>query len=330
MSQLQSDKHVFADNSGAPLENGSIYVGQPSTDPRQIANRKTVTFHDSSGASFTAAQPLRTIGGKICYNGRPIAASVDGAHSMLILNSAGVQVDYAASITPDSGGSPVTLGDTIRVGLVLDDVKLFDVSVGDVVRNVGKLTATDALGADWLVISSTGGPGDDIDLIDFDNGLQGLREESKIYRSEGIGTHVLPAAGVVLSTSDATAMRNTWTTIDLSDHVPETASSAIIKITARANYASASIADSLTIQCSARRYGSSASPGPANYVLWSTEQTNTNDTIQIDCVNEFTIPLNSGETPQFDLYLLVNDPSSGSNNTTPDLFVYVVGYTVNP
>lgn len=180
---LQSDKRVFFDNSGIPLESGYIYVGQPGTNPVTVANRKTVTFTDAGGSSFTAQQPLRTIGGKIVYNGLPIIATVDGEHSLLVQDSNGVQVEYSSSITDTGGGGSVDLSDTIRVGLVLDDVKGFDVAVGDVVRSVGSVTATDNLGADWLVISNTGGSGDDVDLIDFDNGLQGRRDDSRIYRA---------------------------------------------------------------------------------------------------------------------------------------------------
>lgn len=178
MTPIQSDKREFTDSNGRPLENGYIYIGQPDTDPR--TNPKTVTFEDSSGAQFTAAQPLRTRGGKIVYNGRPMTALVDGEHSMLVLNSAGGQVEYDASIMPPASGSS-SPADSIRVGLTLDAVKEFDVSVGNVVRSVGRNTATDSLGADWLVISSTGSPGDDVDLIDFDNGLQGVRDKSKLY-----------------------------------------------------------------------------------------------------------------------------------------------------
>lgn len=179
MTPVQSIKPVFFDNSGNVLENGQIYIGQPDTDPR--TSPKTVTFEDSAGIQFTAAQPLRTIGGKIVYNGRPIVALVDGEHSMLVLTSSGAQVDYTASIATSGSGGSVDLSDTIRVGLILDDVKAFDASVGDVLRSVGRATATDNLGADWLVISSTGSPGDDVDLIDLDNGLQAQRDKSKLY-----------------------------------------------------------------------------------------------------------------------------------------------------
>lgn len=182
MSYVQSIKHVFFDGDGNILENGKIYIGQPNVDPRIPANQKTVTFTDNGGNTVTAAQPLRTIHGRISYNGRPIAAAVTGEHSMLVLNSSDVQIDYTPSIVQADAGGAVDLSETIRVGLVLDDVKAFDVSVGDVVRSVGRAIATDDLGADWLVISATGGAGDDIDLIDFDNGLQGQRDKSKLYQ----------------------------------------------------------------------------------------------------------------------------------------------------
>ena len=180
MTPLETNKPVFFDVDGEPLEGGKIYIGQPNTDPR--TNAKTVTFRDAGGATFTAKQPLKTIAGRVVYNGKPIVALVDGEYSMLIFNSSGVQVDYEASVNSEAG-SALDLSETIRVGLVLDDVKAFDVSVGDVVRNIGQSTATNYDGKDWLVVSSTGSPGDDDTLIDFTNGLQG-REITTYIRTE--------------------------------------------------------------------------------------------------------------------------------------------------
>ena len=157
MTPVQSDKRLFTDSQGAPLDGGYVYVGQPSKAPQVPANQVTVTFKDDAGNEFTASQPLRTVGGKIVYNGSPIATFVDGEHSLLVLNSAGVQVEYSASISPvESTGGGGTASDTIQVGLTLADVKALPVAVGDVARSVGQITATDDLGADWLVISSTG------------------------------------------------------------------------------------------------------------------------------------------------------------------------------
>lgn len=184
MTPIQTNKPLFFDDDGDALEGGQIYVGQPATDPR--TNPKTVTFRDSGGATFTASQPMKTVAGRIVYNGKPIVALVDGEHSLMILDSSGKQLDYSRSVEPTNSGegSITDFSQLARVGLTLADIKAFDVSVGDSVRNVGKITATDNLGADWLAVSATGTPADDVDLIDFTNGLQGQRVKNSLYRKE--------------------------------------------------------------------------------------------------------------------------------------------------
>jgi len=174
MTPIQTNKPVFFNSSGEPLS-GTIYIGQPDADPR--TSPKTVTFRDSGGSTFTASQPLTTINGRITYNGKPIVALVDGEYSMLVFDSAGVQVDYSRSVNDGgtTGGGIGDFSEVTRVGLTLSEVKAFDVAVGETVENIGKSLATDGLGEEWLVISATGSPGDDIELIDFDNGLQGRR-----------------------------------------------------------------------------------------------------------------------------------------------------------
>lgn len=329
MTPIQSSKTVFFDNSGNVLENGYIYIGHPSTNPQVSGNQKPVTFEDSSGYQFTASQPLRTIAGRIVYNGRPITALVDGVHSMLILNSASVQIEYTASITPSDTAGTVDLSDTIRVGLTLDAVKAFDVVVGDVVRSVGSATATDGLGADWLTISATGGAGDDVDLIDFDNGLQGQRDVSKLYRREDIGTHVLDSPVAIISSTDATAYRNVWTSVNLNPSVPNTAHAALVRVDLSTVYPSSAIAASTSVFAYARPTGSGLSTVAATRVGRAYNQTNANNTIPVGFVNDFVIKLN-GTAATFDIQIIVNDPSSGSNNTTPDLYVSVIGYIVNP
>jgi hypothetical protein len=174
MTPIETNKPVFFDSDGSVLEGGKIYIGQPGTDPR--TNVKTVTFKDAGGSEFTAAQPLNTLNGRIVYNGKPIVALVDGEHSMLVINSANVQVDYSRSVNSGSTNPVGIVGfsELIRVGLTLPAIKLFNVNVGESVRNVGKVTATDSLGANWLVTSASGTPGNDNTVIDFSNGLQGV------------------------------------------------------------------------------------------------------------------------------------------------------------
>jgi len=78
------------------------------------------------------------------------------------------------------------LADYTENGLLLADVKQLVKSVGQTVRSVGKASTEDGEGALWLVVSSTGGGGDDVDLIDFDNGLQGVRIENYLSVSSNL------------------------------------------------------------------------------------------------------------------------------------------------
>jgi len=203
MTPIQTNKTVFFDREGLAL-NGSIYIGQPGQDPR--TNAKTVTFRDSGGVEFTASQNggLKVLLGRIVYNGKPIVSLVNGSYSMLIFDSSGQQVDYSRLIEPELNGSLAGFSEIIRVGLTLPNVKSFNVSVGDPVRNVGQFTATDGLGKDWLAVSATGSPGDDVSLIDFDNGLQGksyqiypyYKEESATLDGNFTGTPSVKAARI--------------------------------------------------------------------------------------------------------------------------------------
>lgn len=174
MNPVQTNKHVFFDDEGNVLRGGSIYIGQPDTDPR--TNQKTVTLRDSGGAEFTAEQPLETVAGRIAYNGKPIVALVDGDYSMLVFDSAGQQTDYYRLISaPTDSGGDVDFSEVTRVGLTLSEIKGFDAAVGETIQNVGRLTAEDGEGGEWLVKSATGSAGDDVFLIDLTNGLQATR-----------------------------------------------------------------------------------------------------------------------------------------------------------
>jgi hypothetical protein len=181
MNPIQTNKPVFFGNDGDVLKSGRIYIGQPNQYP--ISFPKTVTFQDSSGAQFEAQQPLRTNDqGQISFNGKAIIALVDGNYSLLVQDRNGVQInDGYTPFVSNPGEAEINLGSVTQVGLLLSDIKLLDVTPGDTVRNVGKITATDGLGADWLVVSNTGNPADDETLIDFANGTQGQRIGNVVY-----------------------------------------------------------------------------------------------------------------------------------------------------
>lgn len=330
MIPVQSDKFVFFDNSGDPL-NGYIYIGQVNSDPRTAP--KTVTFQDSGGSQFTAKQPLRTLSGKIVYNGKPITALVNGGYSFLILDNSMNQLDYVPSYDPDggAGGTTADFSELLRVGLNLDEIKGFDVSPGETVRSDGKIAAQDGLGADWLVVSATGNTADDVDLIDFTNGLQGQRIANVAYSKDVIqtGTFIFDAPSQVVNTNDATSYRQTWTTINISGVVPNEASSAIVKIYAQAKYPSNTIGDSISVLGYTRKNGSSAPTSESNRIGAAYNRTNANDVVDVAFASQVTVPLIAGSASLFDFYLTVNDPSAISNNTSPDLNISVIGYTIN-
>src|SRR5690606_15819177 len=178
MKPIQTNKPVFFGDDGEVLKSGRIYIGQPNQWP--LSFPKTVTLQDSAGSQFTAQQPLVTNNqGRIEYNGKAVIALVDGNYSMLVHDRNGVTVADGYTPFVDNAADETDLSGVTQVGLLLSDIKLFDVTPGDTVRNVGKITATDGLGADWLVVSNTGNPADDETLIDFSNGLQGQRINSQ-------------------------------------------------------------------------------------------------------------------------------------------------------
>jgi len=176
MSTVNKNQPNFFGNDGLPLKSGFIYIGQVGQDAQTFP--KTVTFTDSAGGNFTAAQPLRTNSdGQITYNGKAIIASVDGSYSMLILDQNSVQIrgGWVPTVTEASSGGSTDLAAYRRYKSILSDVKKVDVATGQTIGNIGRLTSNDSLGESWIAASATGSPADDVDIIDFDNGLQGLR-----------------------------------------------------------------------------------------------------------------------------------------------------------
>ena len=172
MNPIRTNKPVFFGDDGEVLKSGNIYIGQPSQWP--LSFPKTVTLQDSAGSQFTAAQPLRTNSqGRIEYNGKAVIALVDGDYSMLVRDRNGVTVADGYTPFVENSSTGAVAEDVTRVGLTLSDIKQFDVTPGDTVRNVGKTTSSDKMGADWLVVTSTGTSANDETIIDFTNGTQG-------------------------------------------------------------------------------------------------------------------------------------------------------------
>lgn len=335
MNPIRTNKPVFFGNDGDVLKSGQIYIGQPNQWP--ISFPKTVTFQDSSGAQFEAQQPLRTNDqGQISFNGKAIIALVDGNYSMLVQDRNGVQVQdgYTPFVenAADAGGN---LDNVTQVGLLLTDIKSFDVTPGDTVRNVGKTVATDGLGADWLVVSNTGNPADDVDLIDFTNGTQGQRIDSNAYsaRANDTGLTVLDDPEVIVNVGDAgiASYREQWSSIDISSVVPSNASSAVIRVYCFGKYPNATTASRLAIRAYARKTGSTIGPpSDSQAIVGSAYQVSaSNAELEASIASDFRIPLDPTSAADFDLYIQIQDPNVGSGNiSSVSLIVSVIGYEI--
>ena len=104
---------------GRPVFNGSIYVGQPDTDPQITSNQLQVTAIQEDGTAVPIAQPIRTgAGGVPILNGSPIQLQVSGEYSIKVLDNLGAQVYYAASLV--AGTTPTTIIRTQIVPLTID------------------------------------------------------------------------------------------------------------------------------------------------------------------------------------------------------------------
>ena len=179
MTPIRTNKPVFFGDNGEVLKNGFIYIGQPNSDPLDFP--KSVTYQDATGSQFAAGQPLRTNSqGQISFNGKAIIALVDGDYSMLVqdFNQVTIKDGYTPLI---EGVAESGTNQTIIYRSTLANLKQVNVTPGQYVENIGKVSQLEGEGARWLVVSNTGTSGDDVDLIDFANGTQGQRVENQLY-----------------------------------------------------------------------------------------------------------------------------------------------------
>lgn len=102
--------------TGRPVFNGSIFVGEPDTDPAIPINQKTVTLRQESGDTVDVAQPIATSSGGVpTFNGSPAQILADGNYSIKVLNSAGAQVYFVANFF---NGVPLTSTSIISSSLI--------------------------------------------------------------------------------------------------------------------------------------------------------------------------------------------------------------------
>jgi len=79
-----------------PVYLGSIFIGEPDTDPEIEINQKAVTISEGCLAGgVVIEQPILTsAGGVPVYNGSPVSLLTDGEYSIKVLNNKGEQVYY--------------------------------------------------------------------------------------------------------------------------------------------------------------------------------------------------------------------------------------------
>lgn len=80
---------------GRPVFNGSVFVGDPDTDPEIEGNQKQITLKQEDGTLVQVSQPVTTgAGGVVLYQGSPVQVLVDGNYSVKVLNKQGAQVYF--------------------------------------------------------------------------------------------------------------------------------------------------------------------------------------------------------------------------------------------
>jgi hypothetical protein len=154
--ELENRYYPFT-NKGQPIFNGSIYVGDPDTDPELPSNQKQVNALQENGSSVVIAQPIRTgSGGVPDLNGSPVQLSTDGDYSIKVLDRNGNQIYY----NPRRAASAViTIEDvTDRSGAVYDSVADMvadtTLDVGNVATTKGYYSSGDGGGAKYIIFAN--------------------------------------------------------------------------------------------------------------------------------------------------------------------------------
>jgi hypothetical protein len=95
---------VFQDRDGQPLDNGYVWIGEPSLN----AQTNPVVVYFDAALTIQAAQPLRTLNGYIYRSGSPAQVYVDGVNfSILVQDSKGSLVyslPNGTGISPNAAG----------------------------------------------------------------------------------------------------------------------------------------------------------------------------------------------------------------------------------
>lgn len=164
-TEIASSFPVFNDKSGAPLEDGYIYIGEanknPEASPLEI-------FYDAN-LNIHASQPLRTIGGYISNNGTPANIYIlEDNYSLTVKDKINELVYYRPSLnTPAQIEGSFNSVDSIAELLAIDISNTYQT-----VNVRGYYTANDGRGGifnyDALIDKSTA---DGVKILDPDQTL---------------------------------------------------------------------------------------------------------------------------------------------------------------
>jgi hypothetical protein len=148
---------VISDLDGTPLENGYIYIGEPSLDPEAFPK---AAFWDQ-GQTIPATQPVRTIAGRFVNLGSQIGnLYVEGGYSILAKDKNMITV-FSADNDTDPKTSYETFPDLISDSQTFPAGQLIQVTdIGAVYQataGTGNLGQTNAGGQEFDVLPGAGG-----------------------------------------------------------------------------------------------------------------------------------------------------------------------------
>jgi hypothetical protein len=147
---------IFLDSNGAPLQGGSIYIGQPNTDPTNPANQ--ITVYQDQALSIPLAQPIKTNNGQPWLNGSQIPVYlglITTTYSIAVMNAGGVVVMSLPSVAPFS------LGGTANGSMLVSEF------ISSILPNPGGLPTFIAGTTTQLTLGTNFGSGANL-WVDFD------------------------------------------------------------------------------------------------------------------------------------------------------------------
>lgn len=153
MTAIVNPFPLLTNASGALLENGRVWIGQPNDDPE--TSPKPV-FWDAE-RTIPAAQPLETSYGYIVRSGTPANVYVDGAHSIRVRTAAGVSVFYAPLVKEDIGAFSAIAFDSVAALLADNRLSYSEVLEGAKIRAADFIyTVAAPAASDYQVMTAAG------------------------------------------------------------------------------------------------------------------------------------------------------------------------------